>query len=188
MKTTLALVVALAVIIAGCATVPQGTMEKKDAAMMEQEAAPAVMEKDAAPAVVEQEWTPEEMAAMEKEHEATMKSPANLHDFSQAAFDQAMTDNKVIVLFFNANWCPACQAELPQQTMAFEELTNPDVHGFRVHYKDDQTDDAQTMLAKKYGIAYQHTKVIIKNGKPVLKSPEPWDKARILAEINRVVG
>ena len=57
-----------------------------------------------------------------------------------------------------------------------------------MHYKDDQTDAAQTALAKEYGIAYQHTKSIIKDGKVALKSPEAWDKERILAEIAKVVG
>lgn len=63
---------------------------------------------------------------------------------------------------------------------SLEELT------FRVNYKDSDTDDDEVALAKKFGITYQHTKVIIKNGERILKSLEGWDEEKYLTEINKV--
>ena len=87
---------------------------------------------------------------------------------------------------FAANWCPACQAEHPQLIMGFERLDASRFAGFRVHYKDDQTTAEHTELAKKYGIAYQHTKVVIKDGKLVLKSPEAWTADRVVSELTKL--
>ena len=56
--------------------------------------------------------------------------------------------------------------------------------GFRVNYRDNQTDDAETALARQYGVAYQHTKVAVKDGQVVLKSPESWQIDRYVEEIN----
>jgi hypothetical protein len=60
------------------------------------------------------------------------------------------------------------------------------VIGFRVNYKDNETDSDEQALASKLGIAYQHTKAAEKDGKRVLKAPAEWDKAMYLLEINRL--
>ena len=158
--------VALLVLIAGCT---QQVMEKREMAPKEQ---------------MEGEWTPEEAAAMEKEHETTMSG--TYVDWDKAKFDQAVEEGKIVLIDFAANWCPACQAEHPQLIAGFENLNDARFVGFRVHYKDDETTPEHTELAKKYGIAYQHTKVVIKDGKVVLKSPEAWTAERVVTELKRL--
>lgn len=59
--------------------------------------------------------------------------------------------------------------------------------GFRVSYNDDEVTPEEKALAREFGVAYQHTKVFIKNGKQVLKAPDGWDKARYLAEIQKAL-
>jgi len=68
---------------------------------------------------------------------------------------------------------------------AFDELDTDKVIGFRVNYNDNQTDNDEKNLAKQFGVAYQHTKVFVKNGQRILKSPEGWDRARYGIEINK---
>jgi thiol:disulfide interchange protein len=138
-----------------------------------------------------QEWTAEEMAEMEKEHSATMSDvlsggASKYYNWDKAKFDQAVAEGKTIYLEFSADWCPACQSQEPHLIAGFAELNDPNVVGFKIHYKDGQTTDEHTGLAKQYGIAYQHTKVVLKNGKQVLKSPEAWDKSRFLAEMRKL--
>lgn len=70
---------------------------------------------------------------------------------------------------------------------AFNQLATDRVIGFRVNYNDNETDAAENSLASEFGVAYQHTKVAIKNGQRVLKSPESWDQARYLTEINKLL-
>lgn len=71
---------------------------------------------------------------------------------------------------------------------AFDELTSDRVIGFRVNYKDNQTDTDEQNLAREFGVPYQHTKVFLKNGKQILKAPDGWDKARYITEINKTIA
>jgi len=108
-----------------------------------------------------------------------------LLDFNQSDYENAIANEKLVVLYFYANWCPICKAEFPLMQKAFNELDTDKVIGFRVNYNDNQTDNDEKNLAKQFGVAYQHTKVFVKNGKQVLKAPDSWDKARYLTEINK---
>jgi len=111
---------------------------------------------------------------------------AVLLDFKKADYDKALAEGKTIALYFYANWCPVCKAEFPKMQSAFKEL-DADVVGFRVNYNDNQTDGDEKKLASEFGVAYQHTKVLIKNGARILKSPEGWDKDRYITEITNAV-
>jgi hypothetical protein len=70
---------------------------------------------------------------------------------------------------------------------AFSKLTTNDVVGFRVNYNDTFTDDVEKALAAQHGVAYQHTKVFVKGGQRILKSPEGWAETRYLSEINKAL-
>jgi len=113
---------------------------------------------------------------------------APLLDFTKADYDTAVKLDKLIVLYFYANWCPICKVEFPLAQAAFNELTIDKVVGFRVNYKDSDTDADEVALARQFGVAYQHTKVFLKNGKQILKAPDSWDKTRYLTEINKFIA
>lgn len=114
---------------------------------------------------------------------------AVLLDYNKADYDAAITSDKLIVLYFYANWCPICKAETANALYpAFNELTTDKVVGIRVSYKDNETDSDEKTLAVQLGIPYQHTKVFLKNGKQILKAPDGWDKARYIMEINKALA
>ena len=71
---------------------------------------------------------------------------------------------------------------------AFNELTTDKAIGFRVNYNDSDTDTNEEALAREFGVAYQHTKVFVKNGQRILKSPEGWDDKRYDMEISKALG
>ncbi len=106
-------------------------------------------------------------------------------DFNKADYDKSLQSGKLVVLYFYANWCPICRAEVPQLYSAFNELKTDKVIGFRVNFNDDQTDGDERALAQQFQVPYQHSKVFVKNGIILLKSPETWDKNRYLLEINK---
>jgi len=111
---------------------------------------------------------------------------AILLDFEQSDYETALAGDVPVFLYFYAKWCPSCRAEVPKMQAAFNDETAPAVIGFRVNYKDKDTDDFEKGLASEFGIGYQHTKVALVNGERVLKSPEQWDTPRYLSELNNL--
>ena len=107
-----------------------------------------------------------------------------LLDFNQADYEAALKTDNLIVLYFYANWCPICAEEVANALYpAFDELTGEGVVGFRINYRDSDTDADEVDLAREFGISYQHTKIFIKNGQRILKAPDSWSKSRYLTEI-----
>jgi thiol-disulfide isomerase/thioredoxin len=113
---------------------------------------------------------------------------APLLDFTKSDYDLAVKSDKLVVLYFYASWCPLCKEETANGLYpAFNALKDSRIVGFRVNYNDNDTDSDEKALAREFGVGYQHTKVFVKNGSRILKSPESWDKERYLNEINKVI-
>lgn len=106
-------------------------------------------------------------------------------EFNKADYDKALGENKKILLYFYANWCPICKREQVDTFAAFNELNDPNLIGFRVNYKDDDDDAGEKALAQQFGVAYQHTKIILKEGKQAGKWPDSWNKQRYLDELTK---
>lgn len=116
------------------------------------------------------QMAPEPESAMEKKEvmmepedvmikeETLMEANEQYVFFSPEAL--AAASEKRRVLYFYANWCPTCQ---PADKDFQENATQlpEDVVVIRVNYNDDDTDEAEKALAKKYGVTYQHTYVQI---------------------------
>lgn len=109
------------------------------------------------------------------------------YEFNPTAYSKALAENKVILLYFFADWCPICKREQADATLpAFNELQNSNLVGFRIHYNDNKVSAEERDLAKQYGITYQHTKIILKDGQQVLKDLSSWNKEKYLAELNAI--
>lgn len=161
---------------------------EKEGTMMEKKEGESMMEKKEGDSMMERKGdTMMENEPMMKYSGAVIAGKsAPLIDFNKADYDEALKTDKLIVLYFYANWCPICKVEVSSALYpTFNELTSDKVIGFRVNYNDNQTDNDEVNLAREFGVAYQHTKVFLKNGQRVLKSPESWNKNRYLEEINK---
>lgn len=108
-------------------------------------------------------------------------------EFNQADYQKALSENKVIVLEFYANWCPVCRAEAPEIHAGFEELDSENVVGFRVNFKDSDTDEAEEALAEEFDVPYQYTKIILDNGVEVARYTEQWNRQDLLSAVNSVL-
>lgn len=166
---------------------PDGTMIKPDGTMIKPD---GTIVKPGESMVKENE------TMMEKESEGQMMSDqysgtvlagtkAKLLDFKKADYDKALGSGKLVVLYFYADWCPICKAEVPKLYAAFNDIDSEMVIGFRVNFNDGSTDNDERSLAQQFGVAYQHTKVFLLDNEVVLKSPETWEKDRYLLEIDR---
>jgi thiol-disulfide isomerase/thioredoxin len=109
-------------------------------------------------------------------------------DFNKKDYEKALAENRIIVLYFYANWCPICAAEVPKFYDAMEEINNENVIGFRANFNDDDTDSDEEDLAREFGVSYQHTKVILVDGERILKAPDSWDKEHYITEINKLLN
>lgn len=90
--------------------------------------------------------------------------------YNEADYQTALKGNKTIYLYFRANWCPICNQDRPAILTIFNELRNPDVVGFEVHYNDEETTEADRSLSRQFGVTYQHTTIILQNGSVVYRS------------------
>lgn len=185
MNYFLALLAVLGIIALGCA----------------QSAAPdAMMEKDAMAKsdVMEKSENSMEKADIMEKDEAMMEKPSYMGkvlagtestkylDFNKADYGKALKENKKILLYFYSSWCPVCKKEQVDTFAAFNELSDQDLIGFRVNYRDSDTDADEEALAQQFGVGYQHTKIILKDGQRVGKWPDSWDKQRYLEELSKV--
>lgn len=185
MKTIiyLVLILAFSVALLGC-TQAKTSMEKKDA-MIEDKA----MAKEGDAMEKNEEVMEKEGAMMEKSYAGKILAGAESTkylDFNKADYDKALQEKKKILLYFYANWCPICKKEQVDTFAAFNEINDPDLIGFRVNYRDGDDDESEKALAKEFGVGYQHTKVILKDGQRILKAPDSWDKARYLEELSKI--
>ena len=130
----------------GTLTQPDGTMVKPDGTMVEPEQAQ------------NSDSGNDSMAG----DEAVMKK-SSYEPFTKAKFDAAKASGKKIFLNFYANWCPICVQQEPIIAQAFEtaQVQNAELVGFRVNYRDSDTDSDEETLASQYGISYQHSHVYL---------------------------
>ena len=185
-RNLMILLAIFSVVVFGCTQTTTDVMEKKD----------SMTEKDTSGAMIKEGNVMEKADdAMEKEAMTegsyTAKVLAGTEttkylEFNKADYEKALKEKKKILLYFYANWCPICKKEQLDTFAAFNEVSDPDLVGFRVNFRDSDTDADETNLAKDFGVSYQHTKVILKDGQRVLKAPDSWDKQRYLDEISKI--
>ena len=108
-------------------------------------------------------------------------------EFNKVDYEKALSENKIIFLDFYANWCPICRGEAPLIVSGFNALATDKIIGFRVNFKDSDTDSDEISLAKEFNIPYQHTKVILKEGKEFSRSADSWTKEDFDREINKAL-
>ncbi len=162
---------------------PDGTMVKPDGTMVKPTSTNTEKKTDGAPASSEVE-------RMMAKYTGTVLAgkSAPLLDYNKTDYDAVIASDKLVVLYFYANWCPICKEEVANALIpAFDELTTDKVVGIRVDYKDSNTDKDEENLARQYGVSYQHTKVFVKNGKQISKAPDGWNKSRYITEINKAL-
>ncbi len=112
--------------------------------------------------------------------------------YNKADYDKALTEGKVIYLYFYANWCPICREERPKILATFNEMNYPNAIGFEAHFNDNEVTKDDEELARQLGVSYQHTSVIHvvgidKTGKEAFRSLSSVSKETIKDRIGELV-
>ncbi len=102
-------------------------------------------------------------------------------EFVRSDFDRAVREGKLAVLFFYDSE-NGDAIELIRLTNAFAKRTAGGVVGFKVDF-GAQADSAEREIATFYSVEKTNTKVLIRNGIILLKTPDVWNEARIAKEI-----
>lgn len=106
--------------------------------------------------------------------------------YDEVDFNKARDSGKIIYLYFYATWCPICRTERPTILSAFNGMNNPDAVGFEVHFNDGETNEQDKNAARKFGVSYQHTSIIMNSkGDTVYRSLSPISKEEIISEISK---
>jgi thiol-disulfide isomerase/thioredoxin len=86
-----------------------------------------------------------------------------------ADYDVDAVTGRRVVLFFHANWCPACRAQDQELARWYTSQEFP-LSTYKVDY------DTEAILKARYGVVYQHTFVLIDaSGRAVRSITGPTD-------------
>lgn len=103
--------------------------------------------------------------------------------FNSGDYQEALEDDKIIMLYFYADWSPTCKTDQKAIIDGFNKMSNPNIIGFRVNYDDDFTDTVEAGLATTFDVREPRTKVILKNGVVVQKTTATWNENDYVRQI-----
>jgi len=114
-------------------------------------------------------------------------SPSVYTLYSEDIYNKAILEKRVIVLFFNANWCDDCIKQSAVNNEVFNELTRNGVVGLESHILDSETTTDLDALAKKFDVRKESTFIILdKNGAVVYRYTGTLDKELLKTKIMEV--
>lgn len=110
---------------------------------------------------------------------------ANYVNFSQGRYEEALAQKMVLALYFTANWCPICREQEPINVSAMRSLEgDSQILAMRIHILDSETTKETEELARKYGVSYQHTFVILdRNGEVSYQYTGPLSESELKEKI-----
>lgn len=87
--------------------------------------------------------------------------PSVYIEYSKEAYDKAISENRIVVLFFTSNWCQECINQDLVNRSVFEDLNTSGLVGLRSHILDSETTTELDALAKKFDVVKENTFVIL---------------------------
>lgn len=98
------------------------------------------------------------------EQDETAVTPSFYRDYSKEDYDLALNEERVLVLFFTANWCTDCILQEEINSEVFSNLAEG-VVGLEIHILDSETTTETDALAKKFDVTKESSFVILdRNG------------------------
>lgn len=108
--------------------------------------------------------------------------------FNQSDYEKALKEKKIIMLVFTATWCSLCRVEQPKIEALFNDLDDTSLIGFKVHIKDEKSEDSEKEVAKKFDVSYPDTKLFLVNGKEALRDIHMWDTPQYIEAIKNLTN
>ena len=104
-----------------------------------------------------------------------------IQDMAYGRLMDAVSQNKTALIFFYENSCDSCISQIAEIESLLEQMTkdNPDFLQNFTYYEYD----FRTGLKDKFNVTEDHTLILIKNGKEVLRTREALTKEELLQKI-----
>lgn len=106
-------------------------------------------------------------------------------DFNNEDYQKATADGKVVLLYFFSLQSGASVADQNFVKDAFDEMTNPNIIGFRVNIDDTDTSATEKDLATNLSVTRARTKIILKDGKVMQRSSSEWNSNDYIRQITQ---
>jgi hypothetical protein len=106
---------------------------------------------------------------------------STIQDMAYDSVQRAVQDNRTALIFFFENTCDSCIAQIAEIESMLEHLnsTNPNIFKTFTYYEYD----FRTGLSQKFNVSQDHTLILIKEGKEVLRTREALTKEQLLEKI-----
>lgn len=113
----------------------------------------------------------------------------HVYPFTQSEFDKALSDGHDVLVYFFADWCPSCRAELESFDSSLSKVDRSGIRVFKVNVEDPRNaTDEEKAFAKEYDATRRHTKIWIKGGQEVLFDSVQYNEDRYLLEFENLLG
>jgi hypothetical protein len=96
-------------------------------------------------------------------------------EFNTQDYDKASREGKIIFLYFYSDFSSICKTDETKIIKAFNDMSNTEMIGFKVHYDDEAVTGAEKQLATILDVKDARTKIILKDGVIKQKSTTSWD-------------
>jgi len=115
--------------------------------------------------------------------------PSKYVNYSKQDYDKAISENRVVVLFFTSNWCLECSDQDFTNQNVFASLNKEGVVGLKIHTLDSETTTETDALAKKFDVVKENSFVILdKTGAVYFKYVGVISKELLNTKIMEVVN
>ncbi len=95
--------------------------------------------------------------------------------YDKAAFDQAVTAGRPVLVHVHADWCPTCRRQQPILNSLMRDPANARIMAFTVNF------DTENAFRQANRVTSQSTLIVFKGGKEVARSTGATDEAAIRA-------
>lgn len=129
-----------------------------------------------------------DVVEVEKETDSTANIPQSIYkNYSKADYDEAISENRTIVLFFTSNWCEDCSKQNQINIDTFKEMDTKGILGLTIHILDSETTTETDAIAKKFDVTKENTFVILNQfGAVGVKHVGGFSKGELTANILKV--
>lgn len=112
---------------------------------------------------------------------STAASATNIRAFDRAAFQAAQRQNRPIVVFVHAPWCPVCKSQEKTMAKVTANKAYKDLVVFRIDY------DTQKDLWKSFGATQQSTLIGFRGNRETSRLAHDTDEAKVTAVLAKTL-
>jgi thioredoxin-related protein len=109
--------------------------------------------------------------------------------YSKTDYDKALSEKRVILLYFTSNWCTECQDQSVINSEVMEQMLFNSIVGLNIHILDSETTIETDALAQKFEVTKENSFVILdKNGGVAYKYTGMLDSNLLKQKIQEVIS